>query len=49
MAQPQDASLNPEIARLFAAKAERRRQLTALPYLEKVRIVAQMQKLAAPI
>lgn len=49
MAQPEDASLNPEIAQLFAAKAERRRQLAALPYPEKVRIVVQMQKLAAPI
>ncbi len=40
--------LTPEIAKLFAAKEERRRKLAALPFAEKVRAVVRMQKMAAP-
>ncbi len=41
--------LTPEIARLFAAKEERRHKLAALPFAEKVRAVVRMQKMAAPL
>ncbi len=41
--------LRPEIARLLAAKEERRRQLAALPFPNKVRLVVQLQQMAAPI
>jgi len=41
--------LTPEIARLFAAKEERRRKLAALPFPEKVRAVVRMQKMAEPL
>lgn len=41
--------LDPEIAKLFEAKEKRRRELAALPYHEKVRIVVELQKMAAPI
>ncbi len=41
--------LTPEIARLFAAKEERRHMLAALPFAEKVRAVVRMQKMAAPL
>lgn len=41
--------LAPEIARLFAAKEERRRSLAALPFPEKVRAVVRMQEMAAPL
>jgi len=41
--------LRPEIARLFAAKEQRRRQLASLPFPHKVRLVVQMQQMAAPI
>ncbi len=41
--------LTPEIAKLFAAKEERRRMLAALPFAEKVRVVVRMQKMAAPL
>jgi hypothetical protein len=36
--------MNPEIARLFTAKQERRRQLAALPFPNKVRLVVQLQR-----
>jgi hypothetical protein len=42
-------NLKPEIARLIAAKQERRHKLAALPFPEKVRIVVQLQRMAAPI
>jgi hypothetical protein len=42
-------NLSPEIARLIAAKERRRRELAALPFPEKVRIVVQMQKMVEPI
>ena len=41
--------LNPEIARLIAAKEERRRRLAALSYPDKVRMVVQLQHMTAPI
>jgi len=42
-------NLSPEIARLIAAKERRRRELAALPFPEKVRIVVRMQKMVEPI
>jgi hypothetical protein len=42
-------SLTPEIARLFAAKENRRHKLAALPFPEKVRAVVRMQEMAAPL
>jgi hypothetical protein len=41
--------LTPEIAKLFAAKEDRRRKLAALPFPEKVRAVVRMQEMAAPL
>jgi hypothetical protein len=42
--------LKPEIVRLFDAHENRRRkQLAALPFPEKVRMVIQMQQMVAPI
>lgn len=41
--------LKPEIARLVAAKEHRRQQLAALPFPDKVRMVVQLQHMAAPI
>jgi len=41
--------LRPEIARLSAAKERRRRQLAALPFPAKVRLVVCLQQIAAPI
>lgn len=35
--------------RLFNAKEERRRELAALPFIEKARIVVELQKMAAPL
>ena len=37
-------NLRPEIARLIAAKAQRRQKLAALSFPEKVRVVVQLQK-----
>ena len=42
-------NLRPEIARLIAAKQERRHKLAALPFPEKVRIVVQLQRMVAPV
>jgi hypothetical protein len=42
-------TLKPEIARLIAAKEQRRHKLAALPFAEKVRIVVQLQRMAAPV
>jgi hypothetical protein len=42
-------TLNPEIARLFAAKEARRRRLAALPFSEKVRAVVRLQEMVAPV
>ena len=38
-----------EIVRLLAASDQRRHQLAALPFPEKVRLVVQMQHMVAPI
>ena len=42
-------ALNPEIARLFAAKEARRHRLAKLPFPEKVRAVVRLQEMAAPV
>jgi hypothetical protein len=42
-------NLNPEIARLFAAKEARRQRLARLPFAEKVKAVVRMQRMAAPL
>jgi hypothetical protein len=41
--------MDPEIERLFAAKEARRRRLARLPFAEKVRLVVQLQRMAAPL
>jgi hypothetical protein len=41
--------LKPEVARLFAAKEARRRELAALPFPEKVHVVVRLQQMAAPL
>jgi hypothetical protein len=41
--------LSPEVARLLAAKEERRRKLAALPFPEKVRAVVRLQQMVAPV
>jgi hypothetical protein len=41
--------LRPEIARLIAAKEQRRHRLAALSFPEKVRIVVQLQQMVAPV
>lgn len=41
--------MDPEIARLLAAKEARRRQLASLPFAEKVKLVVQLQRMAAPL
>ena len=41
--------LKPEIARFLDAHEKRRKQLAALPFPEKVRMVIQMQQMVAPI
>jgi hypothetical protein len=38
-----------EIARIFAAKEERRKALARLPFPEKVQAVIRLQEMAAPI
>jgi hypothetical protein len=42
-------TLKPEIARLFAAKEARRRDLARLAFPEKVRVVVRLQEMAAPV
>lgn len=44
-----DSAIPPEIQRLFAAKEARRRELAALPWPEKVRMIVKMQEMLAPI
>ena len=41
--------ISAEVARIFAAKQERRQDLARLPYPEKVQAVVELQKLAATI
>ena len=43
------ATLKPEIAKLFAAKEARRRDLARLAFSEKVRAVVRLQKMVAPV
>jgi hypothetical protein len=38
-----------EVAKIFAAKEQRRQTLARLPFPEKVRAVVQLQKMAAVI
>ena len=38
-----------EVARIFAAKEQRRQNLARLPFAEKVRAVIQLQEMAATI
>jgi hypothetical protein len=42
-------SVTGRLERILAAKEARRKELAALPYAEKVRIVVQLQAMAAPI
>ena len=42
-------NLKPEVARLIAAKEERRRKLAALPFPEKVRAVVRLQEMVIPV
>ena len=44
-----DAVTQNHLERIVAAKEARRRELAALPFAEKVRIVVQLQTMAAPI
>jgi hypothetical protein len=41
--------LKPEVARLLAAKEDRRRMLAGLPYPDKVRAVVRLQRMVAPV
>jgi len=41
--------VSPEVARIFAAKEQRRQALARLPFAEKVRAVIELQKMAATI
>lgn len=41
--------MTPELERIIAAKEQRRRNLVALSFPEKVAIVVQLQKMVAPI
>jgi len=41
--------VNAEVARIFAAKEQRRQDLARLPFPEKVRAVIQLQEMAATI
>lgn len=41
--------LTPEVARLLAAKEDRRRKLSRLPFPEKVQVVVRLQRMVAPV
>ena len=41
--------LRPEVARLLAAKEDRRRTLAKLPFPDKVRAVVRLQRMVAPV
>lgn len=41
--------LNPEVVRLFEAKAARRHKLAGLSFAQKVRAVVRLQEMAAPL
>ncbi len=42
-------SINPEIENILEAKVARRRVLARLPIEEKVKILIELQKMAAPL
>ncbi len=42
-------ALRPEVARLLAAKEDRRRTLAGLPFPDKVRAVVRLQRMVAPV
>ena len=42
-------TLRPEVARLLAAKEDRRRTLAGLPFPDKVRAVVRLQRMVAPV
>jgi hypothetical protein len=42
-------STHPDIENIFEAKAARRRTLARLPIEEKVKILVQLQRMAAPL
>ena len=42
-------ALSPEVARLLAAKEDRRRTLAGLPFPDKVRAVVRLQRMVAPV
>jgi hypothetical protein len=42
-------ALSPEVARLLAAKEDRRRKLAGLPFPDKVRAVVRLQRMVAPV
>ena len=42
-------ALRPEVARLLAAKEDRRRTLARLPYPDEVRAVVRLQRMVAPV
>lgn len=42
-------SINPEIQKIFENKERRRKELAALPWPEKVRILVQMQRMIVPL
>jgi len=41
--------ITPELAKIFAGKQQRRRQLVSLPFPEKVQAVIQLQNMTAAI
>jgi hypothetical protein len=43
------SALRPEVARLLAAKEDRRRALAGLPFPDKVRAVVRLQRMVAPV
>jgi len=42
-------TLKPEVARLLAAKEERRCKLAGVPFPDKVRAVVRLQRMVAPV
>lgn len=42
-------ALSPEVARLLAAKEDRRRKLAGLPFPDKARAVVRLQRMVAPV
>lgn len=42
-------SIPPEVRRLFEASEARRQELAALPWEQKIRMVVELQRMAAPV